>query len=86
MASSNSIIVNSYFGLLNSLSISSKLELIHKLTESIQIEQQQQFSMKTAFGGWESDKTGPWKTEKTAATLINDLRASRNNSRQIESI
>ena len=79
MKTSNSQILNSYWGLIKSLHTSWKLDLIERLTQSIrQNLQQDPNTMKNAFGAWESDQS--------AEQIIQELRNSRNTNRQIEEL
>jgi hypothetical protein len=77
MKSSDSSILNSYWGLIKTLHTSWKLDLIEKLTQSIrQNLKTSPNTMKQAFGAWQSDES--------AEQIIQDLRESRNTHRQIE--
>ncbi len=79
MKTSNSHILNSYWGLIKTLHTSWKLDLIERLTQSIrQNLQQDPNTMKNAFGAWESDQS--------AEQIIQELRHSRNSDRQIENL
>ncbi|MGK7941076.1 MAG: hypothetical protein AB4062_13185 [Crocosphaera sp.] len=79
MKTSNSRILNSYWGLLESLHTSWKLDLIERLTQSIRKNlQQNPNTIKNAFGAWESDLS--------AEQIIQELRNSRNTDRQIEEL
>ena len=79
MKTSNSRILNSYWGLIKTLHISWKLDLIERLTQSIrQNLQEGPNTMKNAFGAWESDQS--------AEQIIQELRNSRNTNRQIEKL
>jgi len=72
-------ILDSYWGLINSLHTKWKLDLIERLTQSIrQNMKQRPNSMKHAFGAWKSDLS--------AEQIIDELRNSRNTNRQIESL
>ena len=76
---SDSSILNSYWGLIKSLHTSWKLDLIDRLTQSIrQNLQQESNTMKAAFGAWES--------EQSAEEIIQELRDSRSTNRQIEGL
>ena len=79
MKASNSRVVNSCWGLLESLHTSWKLDLIERLTQSVrQNLQQDSNTMKSAFGAWES--------EQSAEQIIQELRDSRNTNRKIEEL
>lgn len=76
---SDSHILNSYWGLIKSLHTSWKLDLIDRLTQSIrQNLQQDPNTMSNAFGAWES--------EQSAEEIIQELRDSRSTNRQIEGL
>jgi hypothetical protein len=73
----NSIIVDSYVGLLDNLSTSNKLDLITKLTASIKSDlTDKKSSFKKAFGAFDS--------KKSAEEIIDEIRNSRVSTRQIE--
>ena len=77
MKTSNSRLLNSYWGSIESLHTSWKLDLIEKLTQSIrQNLQQDSNTMKNAFGAWASDRS--------AEQIILELRNSRSTNRQID--
>tara|TARA_R110002124_G_scaffold240592_1_gene405850 strand:+ start:539 stop:787 length:249 start_codon:yes stop_codon:yes gene_type:complete len=74
----NSKIVESYFGLLDNLSPTNKLDLIAKLTASVKSDlKPKKSSFKKAFGAFESSKS--------AEEIIEEIRESRVSNRQIES-
>jgi hypothetical protein len=74
----NSKIVDGYFGLLDNLSPTNKLDLIAKLTASVKSDlKPKKSSFKKAFGAFESSKS--------AEEIINEIRESRVFNRQIES-
>lgn len=74
----NSKIVESYFGLLDNLSPSNKLDLIAKLTASVKSDlKPKKSSLQKAFGAFESSKS--------AEEIIEEIRESRVFNRQIES-
>jgi hypothetical protein len=74
----NSKIVEGYFGLLDNLSPTNKLDLIAKLTASVKSDlKPKKSSFKKAFGAFESSKS--------AEEIINEIRESRVFNRQIES-
>lgn len=75
----NTTIIEGYLQLLNSLSPSSKLDLISKLTASVKSDiTNKKSSFKKAFGAFHS--------EKSADEIINEIRSSRTFTRQIEDI
>ena len=79
MKTPDSLIVNSYWGLIESLDTNRKLDLIEKLTQSIkQNLQTKPNTMKNAFGAWES--------YESAENIIQQLRDSRSTRRQIEEL
>lgn len=74
----NSKIVEGYFGLLDNLSPTNKLDLIAKLTASVKSDlKPKKSSFKKAFGAFESSKS--------AEEIIEEIRESRVFNRQIES-
>lgn len=74
----NTTKVDDYFGLLDSLSTSDKLDLISKLTESVKTDlTHKKSTFKKAFGAFDS--------KKTAEEIIEEIRNSRMSTRQIES-
>jgi hypothetical protein len=74
----NTIIVDGYVELLDNLSASNKLDLISKLTASVETDlTKKKLSFKRAFGAFDS--------KKTAEQLIDEIYNSRVYSRQIES-
>jgi hypothetical protein len=74
----NTILLDSYIGLLDNLSTSNKLDLISKLSNSVKTNlKKKKSSIKKAFGAFES--------EKTAEEIIEEIRNSRLSTRVIES-
>ena len=74
----DSSILNGYLALLDNLSTTTKLDLISKLTVSIKTDLlNKKSSFENAFGAFDS--------EKTAEQIIEEIRASRVSTRQIES-
>jgi len=74
----NTTIVEGYIGLLDKLSLSNKLELISKLTDSAKTDlRKKESSFKEAFGAFESTKT--------AEEIIEEIRSSRVSNRKTES-
>ena len=74
----NTKIVEGYFGLLDNLSPSNKLDLIAKLTASVKSDlKPKKSSFKKAFGAFESSKS--------AEEITEEIRESRVFNRQIES-
>lgn len=72
-------LVDSYLGLLNSLSPDSKLELISKLSDSLK-------SSKKPTKKSLSDLYGAINSKKTADEIIADLKNSRNFNRKTEQL
>jgi hypothetical protein len=76
---SNTILVNSYFKLLQNLSLSGKADLISKLSQSIKsTKQNRPNEFEKSFGSWESNES--------AEQLIDTIKKSRNFNRQIEEL
>ena len=74
----NTTIVDGYVGLLDNLSISSKLDIISKLSASVKTDlTNKKTSFKKAFGAFDS--------KKSAEEIIEEIRNSRVSTRQIES-
>jgi hypothetical protein len=74
----NTILLDSYIGLLDNLSTSNKLDLISKLSNSVKTNlKKKKSSIKKAVGAFES--------EKTAEEIIEEIRNSRLSTRVIES-
>lgn len=69
--------LDKYFGLLSRLDNSSKKKLIIKLTESLEFEKKET-DLKSLFGAWEDSKD--------ADEIIKEIRDSRVNKREIESL
>ncbi len=69
--------LDKYFGFLRKLDNNSKKRLIIKLTESIDIDDQTSFDLKTIFGAWEDPKDSD--------EIIKTIKDSRFNHRKIES-
>ncbi|MEQ8812098.1 MAG: hypothetical protein RIE59_23725 [Imperialibacter sp.] len=65
-------ILNNYFGLLERMTPSMKLNLIDRLTASIKSRTSSKSKIRSSFGAWD--------TEQSA----DELRTSRNTNRQIE--
>jgi hypothetical protein len=75
----NTTIIESYIGLLDNLSPSSKLDLISKLTESVKTDLTRgKTSLKEAFGAFDS--------AKSAEEIIEEIQSSRVFNRHIESL
>jgi hypothetical protein len=75
----NAIIIDGYVGLLDSLSVNDKLDLIVKLTDLVKTDITNKESLfKQAFGAFES--------EQSAEEMINEIRNSRVSTRHIESL
>jgi len=74
----NSTIVDGYFSLLNNLAPSSKLDLISKLSESINsVDSTKIKTFKKSFGAFVS--------KQTAEEIIEEIRSSRVSNRNTES-
>jgi hypothetical protein len=69
-------LIDSYLGLLRSLSPKNKLELISKLSDSLK-------GSKKPTGKSISDLYGAFTSKKSADELLSDLRASRNLNRKL---
>ena len=79
MKATNINILDSYFGLLNNLSPDSKLELISRLSQSLKTQPKaKERSLQELFGAFNS--------EKSAETIIEEIRESRNFNRKIEEL
>jgi hypothetical protein len=78
METSENKILNNYYNLLSGLSIRLKLELIEKLTQSIKAGLSSEYSIKSAFGAWQS--------EQSAEELIKQIESSRQTNRHLEEI
>lgn len=61
--------IDKYFGFLSRLDNVSKKRLIVKLTESIEVEEKNNFNLKGLYGAW--------KDSRTSDEIINDIRNSR---------
>jgi len=68
--------IDKYFSFLSKFDNSSKKKLIIKLTESIEIENDKSFDLKSLFGAWEDTRDSD--------TIIKEIRDSRVNSKNIE--
>ncbi|KOR31827.1 hypothetical protein TI05_11175 [Achromatium sp. WMS3] len=79
MKISNLHILNNYWGLIETLHTNWKLDLLDKLTQSIQKNSPINSNvMKNAFGAWAS--------EQSAEQIIQELRNSRSTNRQLEEL
>jgi hypothetical protein len=72
-----SILIENYFGLLNSLSRENKIKLVAKLSNSIANEVSEKEDVVDKF-------YGAFKSEKSAEELIKEIRESRTFNRTIE--
>lgn len=73
----NTVLIESYFGLIKNLSPEIKLDLIEKLSKTLKGDlSKNKSSFKSAFGAWKSDKS--------ADEIIIELRGNRTFNRQIE--
>ena len=68
--------VNSYFRLMKNWDTESKKDLIIKLTKSINDKTKDKHDFSSCFGAWED--------ERSADEIIDDIRNSRVNNREIE--
>jgi predicted metal-binding transcription factor (methanogenesis marker protein 9) len=75
--SSNTILIDNYFNLLNSLSRENKIKLIAKLSNSIVDELPKDENIVDKF-------FGAFKSEKSAEEIILEIRESRNFNRKVE--
>lgn len=72
-------IIDSYLALIKNLNPKAKLDLISKLTQSLQNDLKQNENLfESAFGAWEGDET--------ADELIADIRDSRTFNRRVEEL
>ena len=79
MKAANINIIDSYIELLNNLSPDSKLELISRLSQSLKSQKKpKEKSIQELFGAFMSDKS--------AETIIEEIRQSRTFTRQIEEL
>ena len=77
IAENNTLIIKVYIQLLNNLSPNNKLDLIAKLTASVKTDLgSKKSSFKKAFGAFDSSKS--------AEEIIEDIRRSRMQNRQVE--
>lgn len=77
VAEMNTTVIDSYFGLLDKLTSTSKLDIISKLTASIKNDTMtKKTRFKQAFGAFESNKS--------AEEIILEIRNSRVSSRKVE--
>lgn len=70
--------LDKYFGFLRQLDNSSKKRLIIKLTESIETDNKNFFTLKSFYGAWEDTKDSD--------EIITQIRSSRINNREIEKL
>ncbi|NBC83256.1 MAG: hypothetical protein GVY19_07715 [Bacteroidetes bacterium] len=68
--------INSYFRLMKNWDIESKKDLIIKLTQSINDKAEDSHDFSSCFGAWDD--------ERSADEIIDDIRNSRINNREIE--
>lgn len=69
--------LDKYFAFLSKLDTNSKKRLIIRLTESIEMKEDNSFDLKSLFGAWEDSRDSD--------EIIKDIRDSRVNSNEIES-
>ncbi len=74
----NTILIDSYYSLLKSLSYENKLELISKLSKSMKTAKRKEIPLKELYGSWISDHS--------ADELIVELKRARNFSRNREEL
>ncbi len=75
----NTVIIDGYIKLLNNLNLKSKLELISKLTQSINFDiSNRKNSFMQAFGAFQ--------TKKSAEEIIREIRSGRKFNRDIEAL
>ena len=72
----NKKIIESYFQIMRNWDNESKKDLIIKLTQSIDREQKNDRDFSACFGAWEDSRS--------AEEIINEIRSSRVNNREIE--
>ena len=68
--------IEKYFSFFKNLDVSTKKKLIIKLTESIKPKREKPFDLKKLFGAWEDSRDSD--------AIIEEIRESRVNSRNIE--
>lgn len=79
MKTANISLAEYYFGLLKNLNAESKLDLISKLSHSLKkVDTPASVSLQSLFGAY--------KSEDSAETIIEEIRSSRNFTRNIESL
>ncbi len=76
-SSSNTALIDNYFGLLSSLSRENKIKLIAKLSNSIVDEVSEREDVVDKF-------FGAFKSDKSAEEIVNDISGSRTFNRKIE--
>lgn len=76
-SSSNTALIDNYFGLLSSLSRENKIKLIAKLSNSIVDEVLEREDVVDKF-------FGAFKSDKSAEEIVSDIRGSRTFNRKIE--
>lgn len=74
----NISLIDSYLGLLGSLSTDSKLELISRLTESMRVDKGKERSLASLYGSF--------ITDETADELIDNLKRARHFGRKREEL
>ena len=70
--------LNKYFGILENLDTNSKKKLIIRLTKSINSKPKQKEKIENIFGAWQG--------AKSADEIIDEIRNSRYNKREIEEL
>jgi uncharacterized protein YegL len=74
----NESTLNKYFGVLENLDVNSKKKLIIKLTNSISSQSERRQKLDNIFGAWNGDET--------AEEIIEGIKNSRYNNREIEKL
>lgn len=79
MKTNNLMVIDNIFGMIKDLDADVKLELITRITASLKNDQRDiDDDWKKLFGAWES--------EENAETIIEEIRANRSTSRNIEDL
>lgn len=68
--------INSYFRLMKNWDTESKKDLIIRLTKSINDKDETKYDFSSCFGAWDD--------ERSADEIIEEIRSSRMNNREIE--
>jgi hypothetical protein len=78
-SNASTILIDNYFGLINSLSRENKIKLIAKLSNSVADEISEKENVIDRF-------YGAFKSDKSAEEIIKDIRESRTFNRAIEAL